>query len=175
MKHRICGTRSRPVVHTLWEPNIKNTCTHTKNTPTEITKQHKPMTYSSNAAMIFYKIFYNNFNVKKIQQKQMVIWGILFASVFWGLFFGKGAALYTGLFDSSCAGALAGFDAWIISNNPSSVSNAVLYKDLKNQQLLKSTKEGMHEKIYMYGSKTTNPSSLALADLRPPISSSHKR
>ena len=68
-----------------------------------------------------------------IKKKMHVfIWYILFVSIFCGLFFGRGATLSTGLFDSSCTGAFAGFDARIISNNPSSVRKAVLYKDTKS-------------------------------------------
>ena len=79
------------------------------------------------------------------------IWYILFVSIFCGLFFGRGATLSTtGLLDSSCTGAFAGFDARIISNNPSSVRKAVLYKDMK-LEVLEYNKERNQQQITCMG------------------------
>ena len=81
----------------------------------------------------------------------ILIWDILFASIFCGLFFGRGATLSTtGLLDPSCTGAFAGFDARIISNNPSSVRKAVLYKDMK-LEVLEYNKERNSQQITCMG------------------------
>jgi len=77
-----------------------------------------------------------------------------------------------GFFPSSREEVFKLLDARIISNNPSSVRNGVLH-DRKALTISHPKDQGASKARQL--EQETNPSSLALADFLPPISSSHRR